>query len=191
MTTTLTLTRYLHLPDRTIGVFNLPSGKEVYTLELPYKDNKRRVSCIPTGEYVVRPHMSPKFKKCFKVHSFVFDEICNEIEEYNFALETMRQGVRDDGERQGTLLEAIGDLKERRDLLLNEDNRARRTTEVKGRSDILIHAGNFPRDTTGCILVGLGLSKSNDLLESRSALQYLQEYAKTKDGFNLVIKNEE
>lgn len=34
---------------------------ECYTLELPWKDNKRRVSCIPGGTYNAVKHKSPKF----------------------------------------------------------------------------------------------------------------------------------
>lgn len=34
---------------------------ECYTLELPWKDNERRVSCIPEGEYKAIKHRSPKF----------------------------------------------------------------------------------------------------------------------------------
>ena len=36
-----------------------------YTLELPYKDNKKRISCIEQGTYQVIKHNSPKFGKCF------------------------------------------------------------------------------------------------------------------------------
>lgn len=35
------------------------------TMELPYKNNQRRVSCIPTGKYKVVKHTSPKFGKSF------------------------------------------------------------------------------------------------------------------------------
>lgn len=35
------------------------------TLELPWRDNQRNVSCIPEGEYVVRRHQSPKFGQTF------------------------------------------------------------------------------------------------------------------------------
>lgn len=34
---------------------------ECYTLELPWKDNQRRVSCIPEGKYKAVKHRSPKF----------------------------------------------------------------------------------------------------------------------------------
>jgi hypothetical protein len=31
------------------------------TLELPWKDNQRRVSCIPVGAYKCKKHRSPRF----------------------------------------------------------------------------------------------------------------------------------
>jgi hypothetical protein len=34
---------------------------ECFTLELPWKDNQRRVSCIPEGTYKAVKHRSPKF----------------------------------------------------------------------------------------------------------------------------------
>lgn len=34
-----------------------------YTLELPWKDNKRRVSCVPTGKYKCEPYSSRKYPK--------------------------------------------------------------------------------------------------------------------------------
>ncbi|MCH8556910.1 MAG: DUF5675 family protein [Balneolia bacterium] len=64
------------------------------TLELPWRENKRTVSCIPAGRYQAMRHQSPRFGNCI--------------------------------------------------LLFG----------VKGRSEILIHYGNFFHDTLGCILVG-------------------------------------
>lgn len=37
----------------------------IYTLELPWKDNKPRISCVPDGDYKVISHVSPKFGKCW------------------------------------------------------------------------------------------------------------------------------
>ena len=40
---------------------------QLQTLERPWVFNERRVSCIPTGTYLVKHHVSPKFGQCFKV----------------------------------------------------------------------------------------------------------------------------
>jgi hypothetical protein len=44
-------------------------GKNInlVTIELPDKDNKRRESCIPEGEYKVVPRTSPKYKKHYEI----------------------------------------------------------------------------------------------------------------------------
>lgn len=88
------------------------------TLELPYKYNQRRVSCINQGVYIIRRHYSIRHGNCF--------------------------------------------------ALLN----------VQGRDNILIHTGNFNKDTKGCILIGHGykdLDNDNekDLLNSKVALNNL------------------
>lgn len=46
----------------TIGRFWF-KGEVVYTLELPWKDNQKGISCIPTGSYEVEKTYSPRFKK--------------------------------------------------------------------------------------------------------------------------------
>ena len=40
---------------------------QLQTLERPWIFNERRVSCIPTGTYLVKRHISPKFGECFKI----------------------------------------------------------------------------------------------------------------------------
>lgn len=66
-----TLERLHKTEKQTLGILTLfKGGKEVFrchTLELPWKDNKRQISCIPEGEYKVIPRESPKFKKHFHV----------------------------------------------------------------------------------------------------------------------------
>ena len=37
------------------------------TLELPRKQNQKRISCIPPGNYTLHPHTSPKFGQCLWV----------------------------------------------------------------------------------------------------------------------------
>jgi len=75
---------------------------EFKTLELPWINNKRKVSCIPTGDYKVKKRHSKKFGNHFHIQN------------------------------------------------------------VKDRSCILIHKGNYYTDILGCILVGDDLSYIND-----------------------------
>ena len=72
-------------------------GYSCDTLELPWLDNQKRISCIPEGEYDVIKHVSPKFGECFWI------------------------------------------------------------LDVPERSEILVHKGNYNRDTLGCVLVGKSL----------------------------------
>lgn len=69
---------------------------------------------------------------------------------------------------------------------------------VDGRTDILIHAGNTERDTSGCILVGMKAGKLFHqkeekhlpaVLASRDAMTYLHELLKNNDNFTLTIKD--
>lgn len=113
------------------------SNIELYTLELPYKDNQINISCIPEGKYIIKKHKSPKFGDCFKVYDINKDE--------------------------------SGNYK-----------------EVKGRSDILIHAGNFINETKGCILVGKGKQKGAFISDSRSALKILLDNLENED--ELIIE---
>lgn len=75
---------------------------EFNTLELPWKENKSRISCIPEGRYIVEKFNSPKFGGVF---------------------------------------------------LFND---------VKGRSMIEMHTGNYYTDILGCILPGAGLTDINN-----------------------------
>lgn len=50
----------------TTGIFFYEFEDRVWTLgslELPWKNNKKSVSCIPTGIYTVQTTYSPKYKK--------------------------------------------------------------------------------------------------------------------------------
>jgi len=59
--------------DHTAGVLVLSDGNKVLftcnTLELPDKENQRRVSCIPTGTYNVVPYSSAKYKSAYHVEN--------------------------------------------------------------------------------------------------------------------------
>jgi hypothetical protein len=47
----LKITRLEYGENETIGVLQLFGKVLCYTLELPWKDNKQNISCIPTGKY--------------------------------------------------------------------------------------------------------------------------------------------
>jgi len=53
--------------DGTFGVLTLPSGRVLYTIEQPWKNNRRSRSCIPAGEYLCVPRISPRFGKTYHV----------------------------------------------------------------------------------------------------------------------------
>ena len=55
------------------GEFTLYDGENVIftckTLELPWRDNQNRISCIPTGTYHVVDRVSPTFGRSYHVKS--------------------------------------------------------------------------------------------------------------------------
>jgi hypothetical protein len=61
---TLDVLRSVYGDKQTLGSFILLDNNNPifsgYTLELPWKNNEKRVSCIPVGEYLAIRHKSPK-----------------------------------------------------------------------------------------------------------------------------------
>jgi hypothetical protein len=57
----LVLTR-TYFPEGTQGVLEWNGTIVCYTIELPWLENQKRISCIPEGEYFVQMRFSPKFK---------------------------------------------------------------------------------------------------------------------------------
>ena len=118
----------------TLGKLFLNSEMFCQTLELPYLDNQRSISCIPEGEYKVRLRTAKESSSRDYLHLLVQD--------------------------------------------------------VEGRSYILVHIGNFPKDTKGCILVGQ--SRQQDRVNnSRLAMDLLMKEILNLGGtnINLIIKN--
>ena len=104
---------------------------DCYTLELPWLDNKKRVSCIPNGTYKCVKRVSEKYGHHWHV------------------------------------------------------------TNVKNRSLILIHSGNFYDQTLGCILVGKSLVDIDkdgltDVSSSNPTMNKLRSIL--PDEFELTIK---
>jgi hypothetical protein len=65
--------------------------------------------------------------------------------------------------------------------------------DVKDRSYILFHRGNYPSDSRGCILTGTHRAQVPDkILESKLAHSYLMDYILSNQlskNINLIIKN--
>ena len=120
--------------NSTIGELFLNGERMADTLELPYKDNQRSISCIPEGEYKVRLRLARESASRDYLHLLVQD--------------------------------------------------------VPNRDWILFHRGNSAKDTSGCILVGLG-SKHNFVGNSTLAMDLLMKEIINLGGtnINLIIKN--
>lgn len=126
----LIITRNKDNKYQTLGYFVLRDNDKILltgkTLELPWVDNKPRVSCVPSGEYIAKKRWSEKYKDHY--------EIC----------------------------------------------------DVPDRSLILIHAGNYRKDTKGCLLLGnmfldIDGDKYLDILNSKKTLQLLEEKTSFED----------
>ena len=64
---TLTLRREKSEDDGTYGVLQFPDGTSLMTIELPWYENKPRISCIPPGTYRCEIKQSPKFGASYEV----------------------------------------------------------------------------------------------------------------------------
>jgi hypothetical protein len=51
-----------YFPEGTQGILEWNGTIVCYTIELPWLDNQKRISCVPEGEYVLQKRFSPKFK---------------------------------------------------------------------------------------------------------------------------------
>ena len=118
----------------TLGELFLNGERMCDTLENPWINNKKNISCIPRGSYKVRLRLARESATRDYLH------------------------------------------------LLVED--------VENRSYILFHRGNTAKDTSGCILVGLG-SKQDFVSNSILAMDLLIKEIVNLGGenINLIIKN--
>ena len=128
----ITLERFCYSDFGTFGDLIMPDGQVLKTVERPWIDNKKSISCIPVGTYDCVPRR------------------------YN-------RGGYD----------------------------AVEVTQVKNRSYILFHKGNFAEDSAGCILVcaAHGVLKNRWAgLSSDLAFDEFMGYVRGKN-FRLIIKN--
>ncbi len=61
------LIRFRSSDHGTEGMLVTDSGFTCYTLELPWRNNQRSISCIPPGNYKVEVRVSPKYGKVYWV----------------------------------------------------------------------------------------------------------------------------
>lgn len=127
----MTITRDQHYATATCGIV-VADGELFFSLELPWAENTKNISCIPTGEYECEfVAKTPHFENVFRVKN------------------------------------------------------------VEGRDNVLIHNGNYPRDSKGCILIGMGRNSNGHdpmVVNSRMALGKLIEIM-GKEPFTLCISD--
>tara|TARA_R110001599_G_scaffold216023_1_gene414316 strand:+ start:255 stop:665 length:411 start_codon:yes stop_codon:yes gene_type:complete len=130
----LLLIRDTFTKESTIGELFLNGERMCDTLELPWKDNNRNISCIPEGVYKVRLRLPRESATRDYLHLLIQD--------------------------------------------------------VPNRKWCLVHRGNTAKDTSGCILVGLG-SQQNFVQNSALAMDLLIKEIINLGGtnINLIIKN--
>ena len=130
----LLLIRDTFTKESTIGKLFINGESFCDTLENPYINNERNISCIPEGQYKVRLRLARESATRDYLHLLVQD--------------------------------------------------------VPNRDFILVHIGNYPSQTQGCILVGNG--RQQDVVEnSRLAMDLVIKEIVNLGGenINLIIKN--
>jgi hypothetical protein len=130
----LLLIRDTFSENSVIGELFLNGERMCDTLENPWLDNQRNISCIPEGEYKVRLRLPRESGTRDYLHLLVQD--------------------------------------------------------VPNRKWVLVHRGNYPSQTQGCILVGLG-SQQDFVSNSVLAMDLLIKEVIHLGGenINLIIKN--
>ena len=130
----LLLIRDTFTKESTIGELFINGERICDTLENPWQDNQRNISCIPEGVYPVRLRLPRESGTRDYIHLLVKD--------------------------------------------------------VKDRDYILIHIGNTAKDTSGCILVGLGTEQDvvhNSVLAMDLLIKEILHLG--GENINLIIKN--
>lgn len=80
----LTLRR-TYYPNGTNGIISIGPASICHSIELPWKDNKRKTSCIPEGRYLLTRYESPKHGPCLLVNNVPGRSMC-ELHEANWAM---------------------------------------------------------------------------------------------------------
>ena len=106
---TATLTRNEYTNQGTFGVLNI-NDKSFFSLELPWRENKPNISCIPIGQYKASLRYSPHFKKNLywlqkvKSRTFILIHGATFAGDETFGYQTHLQGCMSIGKSIGTAL---------------------------------------------------------------------------------------
>lgn len=82
------LTRFARSARWTLGVLKIPDCPLLFTLELPWKNNEKNVSCIPPGSYDVELTYSSKFVEVLPLLTNVPQRDSIRIHSGNFITDT-------------------------------------------------------------------------------------------------------
>jgi len=109
-----TLQREPSSDEGTYGTLRF-DGQQVYTIELPWRDNQRQISCIPPGRYECAIVGSPKFGRVYEVknvpgRSAVLIHSANLAGDLTKGWTTQLQGCIAPGERRGTMINVSGKM---------------------------------------------------------------------------------
>lgn len=66
---TIEIERIEETPLHILGIVRVDGVVVGITLENPWKDNQRNISCIPAGEYTAVKHTSPKFGDTYHINN--------------------------------------------------------------------------------------------------------------------------
>jgi hypothetical protein len=80
---------------------------DIYTIELPWKDNYPNISCIPAGLYSCIPHESEKYPNTYEV-TFVPGRTAILIHSGNFACEVNLSNAHYNSDTRGCIIVGFG-----------------------------------------------------------------------------------
>lgn len=104
---TATLQREPSSDEGTYGTLRF-GEQQVYTIELPWRENRRQISCIPPGSYRCAIVQSPRFGRVYEVkdvqgRSHVLIHSANLAGDAALGWTTQLQGCIAPGERRGKM----------------------------------------------------------------------------------------